>query len=80
MTTKDLDAIMDRLTSIREHKKQIALKSTGRNPNHSEGNRSLLGWYVGFLQGSKRTAAERRMTYEKDSHIIQKRVCEPPGS
>ena len=25
MTTKDLDAIMDRLTSIREHKKQIAL-------------------------------------------------------
>ena len=25
MTTKDLDAIMDKLTSIREHKKQIAL-------------------------------------------------------
>lgn len=25
MTTKDLDAIMDRLTRIREHKKQIAL-------------------------------------------------------
>ena len=25
MTTKDLDAIMDRLTHIREHKKQIAL-------------------------------------------------------
>lgn len=25
MTTKDLEAIMDRLTSIREHKKQIAI-------------------------------------------------------
>ena len=25
MTTKDLDAIIDRLTSVREHKKQIAL-------------------------------------------------------
>ena len=25
MTDKDLDAIIDRLTSIREHKKQIAL-------------------------------------------------------
>lgn len=25
MTTKDLDAIIDRLTSIREHKKQIAI-------------------------------------------------------
>lgn len=25
MTTKDLEAIMDRLTHIREHKKQIAL-------------------------------------------------------
>lgn len=25
MTTKELEAIMDRLTSIREHKKQIAL-------------------------------------------------------
>ena len=25
MTTKDLDAIMDRMTSIREHKKQIAI-------------------------------------------------------
>ena len=25
MTTKDLDAIMDRLTHIREHKKQIAI-------------------------------------------------------
>lgn len=25
MTTKDIDAIIDRLTSIREHKKQISL-------------------------------------------------------